>query len=312
MPDPLADSFRYCQRLARRTGKNFYWSFLTLPRDMRRDMCALYAFMRQTDDLGDDESQPLASRQQALAAWRQQLSDALQKEPTSSAPGARSTSAPLHTTGLPALADVVSRRRIDPKLLNDVVHGVESDLTPHETTAFADLERYCYHVAGAVGLCCIAIWGGSGEAARRHAIDCGTAFQLTNILRDLQEDAQRGRVYLPTEDLQRFQVTPDELRRGEFSDRFRKLMSFEVERARTYYASGAKLLPLLSKPGRRIHSAMLRIYGGLLEAIERRGYNVFERRIELSSSQKLGIAIRSWWRPHDGSAAHVPVASRLI
>lgn len=290
MSDALADSFRDCQRVARRTGKNFYWSFLTLPGDMRRDMCALYAFMRQTDDLGDDEAVSLAQRRGQLQDWQAATRAALGGTAPQVGP-----SAPLVTRGLPALADVVRRRGIPAQLLDEVIRGVDSDLTPRVYESFADLQAYCYLVAGAVGLACIHIWGYEGDDAPHLAIDCGTAFQVTNILRDLREDALRGRVYLPEEDLQRFGVSADDLSAGRLTPEFKRLMAWETQRAREFYARGEQLLPRLSPAGRRIHAAMLGIYGGLLDEIERRGFDVFTRRVELPARRKLAIAVRSWW-----------------
>lgn len=302
MTDPLAASFRFCQQLARRAGKNFYWSFLTLPRAMRRDMCVLYAFMRLTDDLGDDEALPLDARRRALSDWHAALLTAMGDASTPAESGNTVRQARVadgrETCSLwPALADVVRRRGIPQALLQDVIRGVESDLTPHAFATFADLDAYCYLVAGAVGLCCIRIWGYTGELAEQHAINCGAAFQLTNILRDLQEDALRGRVYLPQDELQRFGVTAGDLRDGRRSPGFVRLMEFQTERARGLYARAAPLLPLLSPPGRRVYAAMLGIYGGLLEEIQRRGYDVFSQRVELPVRRKLAIALRNWWRP---------------
>lgn len=322
MAGPLDDSYRFCQRLSRRTGRNFYWSFLTLPRPMFRDMCVLYAFMRHTDDLGDAAEVDLTERRRRIAEWRADLRAALhlQADPSpavarttapiglipAASPFATALATPALGTAavttradavgriLPVLADVVHRRQAPVECLFDVITGVESDLTPRTIETFAELERYCYHVAGAVGLCCIHIWGFAGDA-RSLALDCGTAFQLTNILRDLQEDAQAGRVYLPREELQRFGVQPEDLRGGRRTPAFLALMEFQVARARTYYDRGRQLLEYLSPPGRRVHGAMLRIYGGLLDEIERRRYDVFTRRVELSRLRKLAIAVRSWW-----------------
>lgn len=296
----LADSIRFCQTLARRTGRNFYWSFLTLPHDMRRDMCVLYAFMRLTDDLGDNESVSLTIRRNQLRDWRQSVATALEE----SAPGAESIQVDLATLGdsvrcLPALIDLIRRRAIPVENLLHVIDGVESDLSPRRFETFADLEAYCYQVAGAVGLCCIHIWGFHGTDSSRHAIDCGTAFQLTNILRDLQEDARRGRVYLPQADLQRFDVSEADLHAGRLTENLRQLLAFQTQRAHGYYDRGARLLPHLSRPGRRIHAAMLRIYGGLLQEIERRKYDVFTARVELSTACKLRMAVRSWFATGD-------------
>ena len=156
---------------------------------------------------------------------------------------------------------------------------------------FEQLADYCYLVAGAVGLCCIHIWGfHGGHEAIRRAIDCGTAFQLTNILRDVGEDAQAGRVYLPAADLSRFGVSVDDLSAQQYDDRFRALMEFEAERAKTFYASAEQLLPCLEPHGQPILKAMLQLYGGLLHEIERRKFNVFRRHVSLPRWRKLWIA----------------------
>lgn len=279
MTPTLADSYAYCQTLARTTGRNFYFSFLTLPRPMFRDMCVLYAFMRHTDDLGDDPDRPVPERRQRLQEWRGEVDAAFQS----------AQRGPI----LPALADVAQRRGIPHEYLREVIAGVESDLTPRRFETFAELERYCYQVAGAVGLCCIHVWGFRDPAATNKAIDCGTAFQLTNILRDLAEDARSGRVYLPLEELERFDYSVSDLVAGVRDARFEQLMQFQVARARDYYARGAALHQSLSRPGRSVLSAMLRIYGSLLREIERRDFDVFTRRIRISTPRKLAIACTS-------------------
>jgi phytoene synthase len=277
MKTAVSDSYTYCQSLARRTGRNFYFSFLTLPRRLFRDMCVLYAFMRHTDDLGDSAERSVPERRTALEEWRAALEAALQGEPSSS---------PI----LPALADVTLKHGIPSEYLHDVISGVESDLTPRAFPSFPELSQYCYQVAGAVGLCCIHIWGFRGEEARARAIDCGLAFQLTNILRDLREDAQMGRVYLPQDELQRFGYTETDLRGGVQDERFRALMQFQVARARQYYASASDLHHHVSAAGRPVFSAMFRIYSTLLNEIEKRNYDVFTHRIRVSSTRKLAIA----------------------
>ena len=172
-----------------------------------------------------------------------------------------------------------------------MIDGVESDLQPRSFATFDDLSRYCYQVAGAVGLCCVHIWGFRDERAIPRAIDCGTAFQLTNILRDLGEDAAMGRVYLPAEDLQRFGVTASDLAEHRRGERFTELMRFQVDRARSFYEKSRELFDYLERPGKPILAAMLRIYGGVLDEIERRGYDVFTRRVSLSRGKKLRIAL---------------------
>jgi phytoene synthase len=273
-------SYDHCRALAKQTARNFYYSFLTLPRDRMRAMCVLYAFMRVTDDLGDSD-QPEAMRKTDLARWRESLVRAC------------ATGESDHPV-LPALVDVVRKYRIPLRYLLDVIAGVEMDLQPVGFQTFEELAGYCYHVAGAVGLACIHLWGFHDERALAAAVDCGTAFQLTNIFRDLSEDAARGRVYLPREDLDRFQLAADELAgrnpNGEGrNERFERLMEFEVARARDYYARAGALYEYLDPPGRPILEAMLRIYGGLLDEIERRRYDVFTRRVELSRWRKICV-----------------------
>lgn len=281
MTAALDESRQYCQYLAKETGKNFYYSFLTLPGEMRRDMCVLYAFMRITDDIGDDETLSLQERRNNLTAWKNSLAATLAGQTAD------------HMV-FPSLNDLIDRRQIPPEYLYDVIEGVAQDLEPHRFETWDDLEQYCYHVAGAVGLCCIHIWGFSGANVREPAIACGTAFQLTNILRDIAEDADRGRVYLPQEDLQQFEYTEADIQNRVIDDRFRELMRFEVQRARDYYEQAEGLFALLSKEGQPILRAMIRIYGGLLDRIESRGYDVYSSRVSLSKAKKWSIVARSF------------------
>lgn len=280
----LAASYAWCRALARKTAGNFYYSFLTLPADQFRSMCALYAFMRVTDDLGDS-GQPASTRATALAGWRSSLQRALAGENADH-------------PALPALADVVQRRSVPVEHLEAVITGVEMDLGPVELQTFEELERYCYHVAGAVGLACIHVWGFHDDRAVPAAIDCGTAFQLTNILRDLGEDARLGRTYLPRCDLEQFGLTPQDLAAEVRDERFQRLMRFEVDRARAYYHKSAPLLGYIAPSARAVLDAMQRIYGGLLLEIERRQFDVFSRRVQLSRWRKLSIAagaVARWW-----------------
>jgi phytoene synthase len=276
MTPTLEDSYEYCHVLTKRTARNFYYSFLTLPRKRFRAMCVLYAFMRVTDDLGDDET-PGVDRAAALARWRAELLFAW-------------NSGLCGHPILPAVVDLLRNDRVPLQYLLDVITGVEMDLQPVAFESFDRLADYCYHVAGAVGLACIHLWGFHDERALPAAVDCGTAFQLTNILRDLQEDAARGRVYLPREDLLRFELTENDLLTGCHDERFLNLMKFEVERAREFYGRARALFEYLDPPGQPILDTMLRIYGGLLDEIERRRYDVFTRRVELSCGRKLFIA----------------------
>ena len=276
----LAESYGYSKALAKRTAGNFYFSFLTLPRERFRAMCALYGFMRVCDDLGDEPGGDDDAKIGQLKSWQRMLERALEGDCSG------------HEV-FPALMDVVHRYEIPAEYLHAVIDGVKSDLQPRTFETFEELSQYCYQVAGAVGLCCVHIWGFHDERAIPRAIDCGTAFQLTNILRDLGEDAAMGRVYLPREDLIRFGVTPDDLAAGRRNERFTELMRFEVQRAKSYYEKARELFESLQRPGKPIFATMLRIYGGLLKEIERRNYDVFTRRISLSRRRKLGIVLSS-------------------
>jgi phytoene synthase len=273
----LRQSYAWCERVARRQAGNFYHGFRLLPADQRRALCALYAFMRVADDLADEPG-PVDARQRALDTWREQLDQAL----------AGSYYHRLH----PALHDAIERYGVPRRYLEEVLDGVCMDLTIARYDTFAELYRYCYRVASAVGLSCIHVWGFRSEQAPRHAEAAGVALQLTNILRDLGEDAARGRVYLPREDLERFGYGADDLGRHVRDDRFRALMRFEVERARGYYEAAEALAPLLEPAGRAVFLVMLRTYRGLLDVIVRRDYDVFSRRASLGRLRKLWLAAR--------------------
>ncbi len=201
-------------------------------------MYPLYAYLRRVDDLGDDETRDVPSRQRALSDLRQSLAAALAGDASDSV--------------LTALADVVLRFQIPVEHLTAVIDGVEMDLAGTRYETFADLEIYCQRVASAVGLACIHIWGFHGPRALEAARRCGIAFQLTNILRDLRDDLRHGRVYLPSEDFRRFHYTPEELEHGEADERFVALMQFEIDRAHAYFDAAAELAPLLEPDGQRV------------------------------------------------------------
>ena len=272
----LARSYRYCEEIARREAGNFYPAFLLLPAPQRRSMCALYTFMRIADDLSD-EPMPIPVKRERLTAWRAGLRLAL----------AGTFQHPSH----PALTHTVECYHVPPKYLEAVIDGVEMDLEPTAYRTFADLRNYCWHVASVVGLSCIHIWGFHGADATRFAEDAGIAFQLTNILRDLGEDAASGRVYLPQEDLARFGYDAERLKHGVCDAGFRELMRFEVERVRAYYASGWRLVPRLSPAGQAVFLMMARTYHGLLAEIERRDYDVFSARIRVPRWKKAMFAL---------------------
>lgn len=278
MTPELARSYRYCENLARREAGNFYPAFRVLPRQQRLATCALYAFMRIADDLSDEPA-PLELKRRRLAQWRRGLEEVCHGH----------CSHISHS----ALLDTLTRYDVPPAYLEAVLDGVEMDLAPVAFATFEQLRVYCYRVASAVGLACIHIWGFQGQEAKVYAEAAGLAFQLTNILRDLGEDAERGRVYLPQEDLDRFGYAQEKLLRGERDGAFQDLMRFEVERARKFYDSAWPLAPRLSAPGRAVFLAMARTYHGLLEEIESRDYDVFTSRIRISPWRKLLFTVQA-------------------
>ena len=279
----LSESYRLCRLASRRAASNFYVSILLLPPDKQSAMHALYAFLRKSDDLGDGD-EPMEARRQSLAAWRVELRRAL--EDRSDDPH------------LPALVDAVRTYQIPERLLFDVLDGVEMDLDRFRYETFADLEVYCHRVATAVGLCCIRIWGLAGRQSFSDpsvidaAQNCGLAFQLTNVLRDLKEDAARGRIYLPLEDLRACGYAESELLAGVRDERLDRLVRLEVRRADEFFAQGASLGPRLCDDGRRVLGAMLDTYGALLEKIDRAGGEVLDRRVRVGQWKKMRIAAR--------------------
>jgi phytoene synthase len=277
----LRESYRHCAEVSRREAKNFYYSFLLLPPALRRSMCALYAFMRHTDDLADEDG-PVDARRAALRTWRHELDAALSGEATDS---------PI----LPALADAARRHAIPARYLHEVLDGVEMDLEPRPFLTFDDLRVYCYRVASAVGLCCVHIWGyrSSDGRAETMAESCGLALQLTNIIRDVREDASKGRVYLPLEDLQRFGVAPEELATATLDGRIRSLLEFQASRAYDFYEQAHPLVRLVEPVGRPMLRAITGIYRSLLDEIVRRDYDVLTGRVSLSPWRKAWITTRS-------------------
>ncbi|HEV3163219.1 MAG TPA: phytoene/squalene synthase family protein [Isosphaeraceae bacterium] len=281
----LSASYRFCGQVSRREARNFYYSFLVLPPSRRRSMCALYAFLRHTDDLADGPGSA-EEKGAVLDAWRRDLNAALGGEH-------------VEWPGLPALADTVDRHSIPHQHLHEVIEGVCMDVRPRPYPTFADLYTYCYRVASAVGLSCIHIWGYRSEGGRAEALAeaCGIALQLTNILRDVREDAQAGRIYLPQEDLERFGVSADDLAAPRPNDRVRELFAFEGRRAYDYYRLAGPLAKLVEPVGRPVLGAIVGIYRALLDEIARRDYDVLAARVALPAWRKTAITLRAltWW-----------------
>ena len=269
-------SLSYCRRLARRARSSFPLAFRVLPPAKRDAMTALYAFLRVTDDLADEPGD-LAAKRVALQSWRTRLDAALCGDYTHR----------VHA----ALHRAVQRYSIPAVYLHAVLDGVEADLVPAPFANCAELYPYCYRVASAVGLACLAIWGTRGDATAA-AEAAGIAFQLTNILRDLGEDRANGRVYLPQDDLARFECPPETWRAD--NPRFVAMMRFQTERARSFYAKSRALDDLLSPDGRAVFGIMAGVYENLLTKIERRGYDVFAERVRVNRLVKLRLLAAAW------------------
>ena len=298
----LSAAYATCRAIARSAAKNFYYSFLALPKARRNALCAVYAFMRHADDISDDEGLPAAERYQKLEEWLENAKRAFAGAPTDDAV-------------LFALADAQRRYKIPVELFEKLVQGTAMDLEHsfavgnqqngggEETGAaptvlyksFGDLYQYCYHVASVVGLVCIRIFGYRDPHAEVLAERCGIAFQMTNIIRDVKEDAAMGRVYLPQQDLQQFGRSSQELGNlgnGFQPSKFRALLEFEAQRAREFYQSGRELIELVDYDSRPALWVLVEIYSRLLEKIAQRDYDVFTERVRLSTAEKMRVLSR--------------------
>jgi len=290
----LEMAYTVCRGIARAQAKNFYYAFLILPKQKRDALCSVYAFMRHADDLSDDPGLSPEQREDQLFRWAESLRLA-----TSGTVG--------DDPVIMAVADAQARYQIPIEYFDQLVQGTAMDLqfqsarssplpvAPYRT--FTDLYQYCYHVASVVGLVCLHIFGFRDDRARQLAENTGIAFQLTNIIRDIKEDAAMGRVYLPQEDLERFglsleELSPDRLRNGFNSAAFRDLLEFEAGRARDYYRSGDELIPLVDEDSRPCLWALVEIYRRLLDKITARQYDVFTTKVRLSRPEKIAVFSR--------------------
>jgi 15-cis-phytoene synthase len=276
----VEESFKYCRQVTRSRARNFYYSFVLLGREEYDAMCGVYAFMRYCDDLSDDPIRDGAEARALLDRWRADLDAAL---------GGRFTDHALW----PAFCSVVERFRIPTRYFHEMIDGVASDLEPRQFQTFEELYRYCYQVASVAGLSVVHILGFESPDALLLAEKCGIAFQLTNILRDVREDAEQSRVFFPAEDMARFHVSREDLLRGNPSDSIRDLMRFETARARAYYEESTPLVGMVRRKNRRALWALIEIYRRLLEKIERKNFEVFGDRIRLSAAEKCRVVARA-------------------
>jgi phytoene synthase len=296
MPSPysptasqIAVAYSVCRSITRSAAKNFYYAFLVLPMAKRQALCAVYAYMRRCDDIADDIKLPAHERRQSLDAWLDAFHRAESGNPTDD---------PV----LLALTDTQRRYKIPVELLDQLAYGTGMDIQDNPDSAssgsaelqvlyrtFSDLRQYCYRVASVVGLVCIRIFGYRDPAAEALAENLGLAFQLTNIIRDIREDADMGRIYLPAEDLERFKIAPADFRQAAIPERLRWLLAAEADRAREYYASARELMLLIDEDSQPALWVLVTIYRRLLEKISDRKYDVFGRKISLTVREKVVI-----------------------
>jgi len=292
-PSQLAMAYSVCSGIARKTAKNFYYAFLVLPRPKRQSLCAVYSFMRHCDDLSDDPSLQPRERRARLEAWLDRFHLA-------------QAGAPTDDPVLLALTDTQRRFQIPMEFLDQLAFGTlmdvpESDEYDRQASqqpaadltvqyrSFKDLYLYCYQVASVVGLVCIKIFGYKDSEAERLAERCGIAFQLTNIIRDVKEDASLGRVYIPLEDLQKHELSPTDLLKNPDPNRLRPLLAMEADRARDFYKSGHELIPHVSEDSQPALWVLVTIYEKLLEKITRKQFDVYGSRIRLTTFEKLKV-----------------------
>ena len=296
MPSPysptasqIAVAYSVCRSITRAAAKNFYYAFLVLPTAKRQALCAVYAYMRRCDDIADDFKIPALERRQRLDAWL----DAFHRSEAGH---------PTDDPVLLALTDTQRRYKIPVELLDQLAYGTGMDIQDGETASapgsaelqvlyrtFSDLRQYCYRVASVVGLVSIRIFGYRDPAAEALAENLGLAFQLTNIIRDIQEDANMGRIYLPAEDLERFKIGPEDFRQSTIPERLRWLLAAEADRAREYYISARELMTLIDEDSQPALWVLVTIYRRLLEKISDRKYDVFGKKISLTVREKVVI-----------------------
>jgi 15-cis-phytoene synthase len=282
---------RESRTITRKSASNLAMAFVLLPRAKRDGMSALYAFCREVDDVADDETVAVAQRRAQLAAWREDVGRAC---------GTEQPQFPVNRE----LQHVIRQYHLPFEHFNALLKGVEMDLDVKRYEDYEALELYCYRVASVVGLLSIEVFGYRDPACRQYAVLLGKALQLTNILRDVQSDAQRGRIYLPLSELARFKVVPEEILRLEYSSRFRDLASSVAERARQFYRQAGAMLPAVDRRSMVAAELMGSVYWRLLRKLEAKGFNVFgPERTRLGCGQKTLLILRTWCRFISGTAA---------
>jgi phytoene synthase len=271
-------SNEYTQNVARQSGSNFYLSFFFLPKAQREAITAVYAFCREVDDAVD---RPNADPKLAIANWREEIDRTYDGKPT----------LPLTRS----LAVAIEQFQLSKEYFDGILAGVEMDLRMNRYPTFEVLTEYCYHVAGEVGLLCMEVFGYRSERLKSYAVKLGTAFQLTNILRDIKTDAANNRIYIPQDELARFGVSEADVLAGQFTPAMQRLLAFEARRARSYYHEASVLPTVAERPALRAAEIMHAIYENILDRIEKKNYDVFSNRIRVPTPVKLMLALRAWW-----------------
>jgi len=270
---------QYCEDKARQSGSSFYYSFRFLPYDKRRAITALYAFCREVDDVVDECSDPGVART-TLNWWRSEVA-------------AIYGGTPQHPV-CRALVPLVQQFSLPQEHLLEIIDGMEMDLERQSYPDFKSLQLYCYRVASVVGLLAAEIFGYSDRKTLKYAHDLGIAFQLTNIIRDVGEDARRGRIYLPQDELQQFGVNPSDILNARETENFQKLMQFQIERARHFYHQAFDELPAVDRKAQRTGLIMAAIYQATLDAVVATGCHVLRERVSLGTGHKLWLAFKTW------------------
>ncbi|PZC43335.1 MAG: phytoene synthase [Chloroflexi bacterium] len=270
----LKDSYKICADITKSQAKNFYYAFVTLPKHKRMAIYAVYAFCRYCDDISDDKETENRSDQFVN----------LKRELKLSVDG-KFTNDPI----IPALIDTINKFEIPISYFHELINGVEMDLTKSRFLNFNELKDYCYKVASIVGLISINIFGYKNSKASQYAIDLGIAMQLTNIMRDLSEDSERNRIYIPQDEMNQYGYKEADMLNGQVNDNFKQLMHFQVKRARCYFDSGINLLEFLDKDARGCTAILHNLYSRILDKIEEEEYEVFSSRISLTRIEKTTI-----------------------
>ncbi|HEY3762736.1 MAG TPA: presqualene diphosphate synthase HpnD [Verrucomicrobiae bacterium] len=279
---------QHSRAITKKSASNLALAFVLLPKEKRDAMSALYAFCREVDDVADDESVPAEQRRAQLVDWRSDIRRACENQ---------SPQFPVNREIQP----VIQKYSLPYRLFDELIQGCEMDLNTNRYENFEALEKYCYHVASVVGLLSIEIFGYKNPITRDYAVSLGKALQLTNILRDVKTDAERGRIYLPLDEMRKFGVTPDEILQSKYSDRFQKLAGAIATRAKNFYQIAQRTLPAEDRKSMVAAELMSSVYWKLLQQLQKKSFDVFDEPVRLSKPHKLLLIFLAWTRFATGS-----------